>query len=373
MDEKSFEEYLKKWEVSPNLSNQNFHNKLIHSLAITHDVDVISVRSINKYFKDKKLEAKIVKEDNIFWKYPFVSTNKVGKYLKLFKRIKQITLPDSEVLLVDVLNLSLLKNAYKYSKKYKKKIVGIVTDSPNNISFISKRYKKKLFKLGRSLDGYIVLTDKLNELYNSKNKPFAKIDGVSSEVKEYLPREINDDYIYFGGSLMKEYGVYNLIDAFNELNDPKLKLVLCGHHVNLKSLKNAFKGNKNITYKGPVAYNENLSLEKYSLLAVNPRPINENIDDFSIPSKTIEFLSNGVLTVTVENKLLKEHYDDSIIWAKSGDPKDLLFAIKKALSLTNKAKEELLEKGTNKAMKYTSLKNINKEIDNSLFSKIFLN
>ena len=54
MDNTSFKEYLSNWKVAPNLSNQNFHNKLIHSLALTHDVDVISVRSINKHYKEKK-------------------------------------------------------------------------------------------------------------------------------------------------------------------------------------------------------------------------------------------------------------------------------------------------------------------------------
>ena len=79
MDNDSFKEYLEGWKVSPNLSNQNFHNKLIHSLALTHDIDVISVRSINKYYKDNKLDSRIVRENNIFWKYPLVSKDKIDK------------------------------------------------------------------------------------------------------------------------------------------------------------------------------------------------------------------------------------------------------------------------------------------------------
>ena len=49
---------------------------------------------------------------------------------------------DSKYIFVDVLNLSLLKTAIKYRDKYNMKIVGICTDSPNNISFISKRYNE---------------------------------------------------------------------------------------------------------------------------------------------------------------------------------------------------------------------------------------
>ena len=373
MDEESFKDYLKDWKVSPNLSNQNFHNKLIHSLALSHDIDVISVRSINKNFKHKTLEAKIVKEDNIFWKYTYVSANRIKKYLKLFKWIKQISMQDSEIVFVDVLNLSLLKNAVKYARKYKKQIIGVVTDSPNNISFLKKRYRKALLKYGQSLDGYIVLTDRLGDLYNINNKPITKIDGVSEFRKEYLPQEIEGKYIYFGGSLMPEYGVYNLIEAFKKINDPALKLVLCGHHVDMKQLHKAIKDNPNIIYKGPVAYEENLSLEKHSVLAINPRPINDKIDEYSIPSKTIEFLANGILTVTVNNLLLKDHYGPCIVWAETGEVDDLVDAINKALSMTKIEKEMITLLGKNKAMQYTSQENINKQIDTELLGKISLN
>ena len=372
MDNASFKEYLSGWKVSPNLSNQNFHNKLIHSLALTHDVDVISVRSINKNYKSQVMSAKIVRENNIYWKYPLVSRNRISKYVKLYRRIKSITMADAEICFVDVLNLSLLKNAIKYSKKYKMKVIGVCTDSPNNISFTSKRYKKKLLQLGQSLDGYVVLTDKINDLYNN-NKPFAKIDGVSELFTNYQGKEIEGDYIYFGGSLMREYGVFNLIEAFKNINNPNLRLVLCGHHVNKRELIDAIGDNTNIIYLGPVDYERNMSLEKHALIAVNPRPINEKIDLYSIPSKTLEYLSNNTLTVTVNNLLLKEHYESCIIWANSGDISDLEDAINRALNMRRTDREIITLLGKNKVMQYTSLESVNKIIDNDLLSKFLLN
>ena len=135
MDNESFKEYLEGWSVSPNLSNQNFHNKLIRSLAIKHDIDVISVRSINKNYKKKVLEAKIVKEDNIYWKYPLVKRSRIDKRMKLFKRIKAISMQDSKYIFVDTLNMSLLRNAIKYRERFGMKIIGIVTDNTNTIRF----------------------------------------------------------------------------------------------------------------------------------------------------------------------------------------------------------------------------------------------
>ena len=107
-------------------------------------------------------------------------------------------------------------------------------------------------------------------------------------------------------------------------------------------------------------------------MAINPRPINSKIDQYSIPSKTLEYLANGCLTITVYNSLLLEHYEPCIIWAKTGDPVDLAEAIEKALSLNKVEKERLAILGKNKVMQYTSPEVINSTIA-QLLSEFSLN
>lgn len=360
----SFADYLKRWKVSPNLSNQNFHNKVIKAISKFDKVEVISIRPINKNFDVSSLPRLVEDEYNITWRYPKVSTSKVGKLLYLNKRIKDVSpkCVKGDAVLVDTLNLSLLKSAIKFAKKHSLKVYGVCTDNPNNISFITDSYKNKLMKLGQSLDGYISLTKAITELYNVRNKPFIQIDGVSEDIEEIGKPLIKDKYIYFGGSLMEEYGVYSLIEAYKELNLKDIKLVLCGHHVFIDQLNAAIKDNKNIIYLGPVNYEDNLNLIKHSLFSVNPRPINPKIDDYSIPSKTLECLSLGVISITVDNKLLKEHYKDVIIWSKTSSKDDLKDAIKEALDLSKEEKEKLIKLGKEKVMERTSLEVVGKLI-----------
>lgn len=360
----SFVDYLKRWKVSPNLSNQNFHNKVIKAISKFDKVEVISIRPINKNFDVSSLPRLVEDEYNITWRYPKVSTSKVGKALFLNKRIKDVS-PEcikGDTVLVDTLNLSLLKSAIKFAKKHSLKVYGVCTDNPNNISFITDSYKNKLMKLGQSLDGYISLTKAITELYNVHNKPFIQIDGVSEDIEEIGKPLIDDKYIYFGGSLMEEYGVYSLIEAYKELNLKDIKLVLCGHHVFIDQLNAAIKDNKNIVYLGPVNYEDNLNLIKHSLFSVNPRPINPKIDEYSIPSKTLECLSLGVINITVDNKLLKEHYKDVIIWSKTSSKDDLKEAMKKALDFSKAEKEKLIKLGKEKVMERTSLEVVGKQI-----------
>lgn len=359
-----FKNYLKNWKVSPNLSNHNFHNKLIRAISIYDKVEVISIRPINKNFAYKKLPQLVENEANISWRYTMVSTNRFAKVLFLNKRINKVAsqINNDDIVIVDTLNLSLLKSAIKFAKKANAKVFGVCTDNPNNISFTSNYYKDNLMKLGRSLDGYIVLTEAINDLYNINKKPYILIDGVSEEYESSDSPIMKDKYIYFGGSLMKEYGVFNLIKAYKELDLKDIKLVLCGHHVNMNELNSAIKDNKNIVYLGPVSYEDNLNLIKHALFSVNPRPINPLIDEYSIPSKTLECLSLGVLNVTVSNNLLKKNYEDSIIWAKSANCDDLKEAIKEALNLTKENKEKLIKKAKEKVMDRTSLEVVGKMI-----------
>ena len=374
LDQNSFADYLKKWSVSPNLSNQNFHHKLIKALSLYSEVEVVSVRAINSNYQESKLPEDKYVEQNINWNYPKVSTNKFAKVLLLGKRINHVLSLDKDeyVIFVDALNYSLVKEAFKLHKKKGYKIIGICTDNPYNISFVSDLYLKNLMKYATNLDGYIVLTEGINKIYNLKGKPYIQIDGVSEDVQLENKVLIDGSYIYFGGSLMKEYGVYSLIDAFNELNLKDVKLVICGHHLEKEKLFSKIENNKSIVYLGPVSYIDNLSLERNAILSVNPRPINPKIDDYSIPSKTLECLSVKCLNVTVDNKLLKENYNDVIIWSKTSNKDDLKDAINNALTLSKKEKEEIIDSGYKKVMSRTSQKVIGEKIKLFL-SKFFLN
>ena len=373
LDQNSFVNYLKQWKVSPNLSNQNFHNKLIKALSLNFNVEVVSVRPINSNFNESKLEQEVIQEQNIKWNYPEVSTSRIAKLLLLNKRINKVLSVDNNdyFIFVDALNYSLVKEAYKLHKKKGYKIIGVCTDNPYNISFVNKTYNKNLMKYASKLDGYIVLTDGINKVYNLHDKPFIKIDGVSEDVLIKEQTLIEGPYIYFGGSLMEEYGVYSLIDAFLRLKLKDTKLVICGHHLQKEKLFEKIKGNDSIVYLGPVSYFDNLALEKNALLSVNPRPINPKIDDYSIPSKTLECLSIKCLNVTVDNTLLKERYRDVIIWSKSSSGEDLAEAINKALSLSKEEKDQIVENGYKKVMQRTSLKVIGEEIK-SFLSKLLL-
>lgn len=369
MNNEDYKDYLSLWNVPPNLSNQNFHNKFIRSLTLSHSVEVISIRPINANFKQKTLHSASRLENSITWNYVKVSSSRIDKLLCLSSRIAKAVedkIEESSVVFVDVLNRTLLKAAIKTASKYGCKAIGICTDNPHNISFVDNSYASDILNLCNKLDGYVVLTNKLAELFNPNGKPCLVIDGLTESVDSQSNIRISGDYLIFGGSLMRKYGVYNLIDAFRKLDNPDLKLVLCGHHEE-EGFVSYIKPSPNILYLGALSYQDVNYVQKHALVAINPRPIDPQIDEYSIPSKTLEYLSNGVLTICVNNLLLKEKYESAIIWAKSGDVEDLYDALKEALSLNSKEKEKFINNGIKLTEQHTSLKVINEQV-----SKLFL-
>lgn len=362
-----FKRLLPKWTVSPNLSNQNFHNKLIRALSLTHEVEAISIRPTN-HLPYPALLGKTVKEGNITWKYVPVSHDKINKWLFLTSRaIKCAGEPaKDDVVITDTLNLSILKAAIRYARKYNLKILGVCTDNPLNISFTSESYRNNVLSLGRSLDGFICLTEKLSELYDKEGKPAVVIDGITeASNKRKCEHEIKDPYIFFGGSLMAKYGVYNLIRAFEALNRTHLKLVLCGHHEE-RNLKAYLKHCKNVIYLGALDYDEVNVLEKGALVAVNPRPAMNEIDECSVPSKTLEYLANGVLTITTRNQFLEKNYKECIVWAETGSAEDLQAALEVALNMSEAEQNKMKKLAKDVVDKRTSFGTVNRIIESLL-------
>ena len=79
--------FRKNWSVSLNSTIQNIHNRLIRSLGLTHEVEVISIRPFSQtkcYFRflaaDKKQEGKIN------WNYLQIKRNSLTRYFSVKKQ-----------------------------------------------------------------------------------------------------------------------------------------------------------------------------------------------------------------------------------------------------------------------------------------------
>ena len=366
METNDYKSFVSLWSKKPNPSNQNFHNKVIRALAINNDIEVISIRPFSrKLVSLKSLPREERIEDRIKWHYLHIKSNKITRFFSVkndcIKVLKKEPIEDA-IVLADTINRNCLACAVKIAKVNKLPLIGICTDSPSNITGTTRSYTLYLLKKAQKCDGYIALTSGLNSLYNDADKPNVIIEGIIENNMDVAPHKEDKPYFFFGGSLLPRYGVNELIDGFKKLNRDDVKLVIAGHSGNNQSILDRIKDNQNIEFVGTLDISSVLSYEAGAIANINPRPFSEDLDRFSIPSKTIEYLTSGAITISVRNSKLKPYFDEDILWINNSTADDLCWAMGEVLGMSEHERKEVGKKAKEKVLSLFSMDQINEKL-----------
>ena len=362
------------WTSSLNISIQNLHNRLIRSLAMTHEVEVVSARPFSRrYSKVRKYTASTTQEGKITWHYLAIKRSKLLRYSSIKRQAKKIlkkmNLKDC-IILTDTLNPFLLMTSKKLAKKFDLPIIGVCNNTPSGISNTGRSYTLLLHLLADNLSGYITLTPGLNELFNKYNRANLTIEGIvenkftSVDVKEY------GKYIFYFGSLEEKYGVNALIKAFMEFDHKDINLVIAGYHGNNDKINKLIKDYPNIKYLGMISNDLALSLENSALFNIDPRPFSEDYDRYLIPWNVLDYLNSNSLTLSVRNSILKKYFEEDAIWLDSNEKENLIDGFNKALKIKEEERNQIIKKATTNVNKLYSMAAVNHKV--ILFLKQFL-
>ncbi len=358
-EEKDFRSFIAYWKIPLNASNQNFHNKLIRSLAVKNEVEVISVRPFSLSKTNITGLKKETKQDgNITWHYIKRAGGKIWRTIIISPQVKSILKKmnlKNSIFVTDSINTQVVKTANKMGQLFKRPVIGVCTDSPSNISGTRRSYALNILAQAEHFSGYIALTEGLKDLYNPNEKPSYVFEGLVEDRKFPKPNEKTNPYFFFGGALMEKYGVYQLIEAFKILKPKDIDLYICGHHGDKEMLKAAIKGNNRIKYLGLLNVNKVMELEQNSIACINPRPFTEDLDRFSIPSKTLEYMAMGRPVISVKNSALKEKFPDDIIWLDGANESDLVHGMKAVLKMSEAEREAMGQRIKNRVLQLYSL------------------
>ena len=341
MTEKDFAHYQQSAKIKPNPSNQNFYYKLIKTLAVNNNVSVVSHRPLIKgMFKMNSLDSDTVMDGNVKFYYTYNKASKAFKLLgekaSIEKTAKQAIddfMSNDFIIITDTLRFNLVKAAKHIARKYKVKIIGMLTDNPLNLSSGSHFVQKNLLNLSANLDGYLSLTNGLVDVFNT-NAPSYVFEGLVTEENEGKKDPIFN-YFYFGGSLYERYGVKTLVDAFHKSNI-KSKLVVAGNGP-LDSYIEKMAGEDNrILYLSQLSKERNIAYLRNSIANINPRPLNNKIDSESVPSKLLEYLSIGTPVISTKYPKLYNLFKDDVTWIDGND----IASMRRALETYDISKQE---------------------------------
>ncbi len=355
------------WKSSLNTSIQNLHNRLIRSLALTHEVDVISIRPFSRKFcMLSKLDASTRQEGRITWHNLEIKKWKFSRYWSISKQCKKIlnkmNLKDC-IIITDTLNPNVLNNSTNFAKKYGLPIIGVCHGTPSNIQNTGKSYTTFVLGRAKDLSGYISLTPGLNDLFNKGSRANLTVEGVAEDkTSKFSRKPTYGKYIYYNGPLNEKYGVFELIKAFKELDNPHITLVISGYHANEEKLKDIIGEDKNIINLGMIQNDQIVSLANHSIVNINPYPYSEDFDRYVVPDSLVDYLAAPSILVSVRNRQFKPNFEEDAVWIKSNEVLDLLHGIKAAINMKEEDKNNMIKKANADASKQFSMLAVNHRI-----------
>lgn len=199
-------------------------------------------------------------------------------------------------------------------------------------------------KLCTLFDGYIILTEAMNDIINPKNKPSIVIEGFCdmnmNNVSNNLYNKFDKDVVIYAGGLNYKYGIRTLIEAIKMSNNENIELWLYGTGDMKKELE--LEHDHRIRFWGPKNNKEVVASELKAMILVNPRPTSDEYTKYSFPSKTLEYMASGTYTMTTKLAGIPSEYYEFCGLIPDSDAHGISRAIDAALSL---GRENLHKRG----------------------------
>lgn len=307
----------------PNPAGQNFHDKLINALSRFSSVESYSlIPSQEGWVKEKSFSP----SSTLRRHYLEGASRKLPRFFLLPKSIERAIekgcpdLGEGDVVCYDSLNLSLSKAAKLLKKRKGCKTIAILTDDPRNISGTKAFYQKRILANSSSCDGYFCLTEGLYRLFCKNGAPHLTKMGIVEGIGT-MKSPLGKPYLYYGGALFAKDGTNALLKAYC-LSKPNIDLLLAGHGPCEENCRIASKQNPRIHFLGQISKKDHYACLSNASLLINPRLYRESLDEVSIPSKVLEYLSSGRPILSTLSTPIKESYSSSINWLseEGGDP-----------------------------------------------------
>ena len=214
----------------------------------------------------------------------------------------------------DGLNIALSFGVRMAARLMKRPCVAIVTDVPEILAGGMTRNAKVNTRELTKFDGYVLLTEAMNERVNPKRRPFIIAEGQADANMALRDNRLNDKHAektcLYAGMLHAQYGVVKLAKAFQRVKNPDARLVFYGDGDAAQELDALAKEDQRIELRGVADNASVVSEELRATLLVNPRPSGEAFTAFSFPSKNLEYMVSGTPVLTTRLSGMPREYDD---------------------------------------------------------------
>lgn len=315
---KKINEIINHSKKKPLQSIQKFHRLLCEGLIKNNTkVETISAIPMSSKISQKKIWIEKKEEENgIKYRYiPFINIIGIRQlciFINIIFMIINIILNQKEdkIFICDILNTTIAYTTLILSKILKFKCIAIVTDLPENMGNKENLNKKINRFLQNRFDGYVLLTETMNEVMNTKKRPYIVIEGIAdikmNNVENSIQNKYNNKVCIYAGGLYEKYGVKMLIEAFLKINNKDIELHLYGSGELEEYIRNIKE--EKIKFFGVVENEKIVKEELKATLLINPRFTDKEYTKYSFPSKNMEYMASGTPILTTKLLGIPEEY-----------------------------------------------------------------
>lgn len=323
--------------------------------AINKKIDILSSVPLGAYPKNCR-SIKIRNSDfEGSEKIKYIGFRNIG-YLRNIDRAREYCRLASEyidasdekcTLIIYSLYLPFLQVLKKLKNKYKDKIITVLVvpdlvgkygiPPRNPIRKILYNYhSNKQLKLQKKADFYVLLTESMKKPLRINDKPYIVIEGIAPAVEPCPISCVQDKkIILYTGTLSKETGLYDLIEAFSKIEDSSYSLYIAGSGYDVDYVKQAAEKDSRIEFLGYVDRKKIRELQDECSVLVNARTDSHEYTKYSFPSKTMEYLMTGKPVVMHKLSGVPEEYSDYLFFTSEQTAEGLREALIKACSISN--------------------------------------
>lgn len=267
-------------------ASQKFNRMLVDGLIANGcEVDALTQRIIVKG-GENDLTRPDEEENGIRYKYlPRYASKKKNRLMTIWNAWQEIRKwkqrnPDG-VVICDIILGELSIATWLSSFGSSVKNYGIVTDVPGiragdqrkGIKAIPQKIKDHMISV---YDGYIFLTEKMNERLNKKNKPYVVVEGMVDQAVLEIPNTVENKYpeavCMMAGLLEDIFGVSALLKAFMKTDKANARLLFYGKGSAVSEINACAEKDPRIKYCGELTNQQIVAEEKKATLLINPRP-----------------------------------------------------------------------------------------------------
>lgn len=379
-----FEDLVTKGRIKTQFQNQKFHHLLLTGLVENgdHNIQVISfcpqVRTSKAIYHLEQEE-----ENGIHYTYPgyidrpFI--NPISRFFTTLQCIRKKISKDS-IVVCNIMNFEECLAALFYRVFHHRiKICAIVADVPGLTSgansaktskwkiLLSRMVLSMLVNANKRYDGYLFLTEAMNDVVNKRQKPYVVVEGLTDLKMRDVHNEIEQKYttptILYAGGLHREYGIEWLVNAFQKVENPNVELHIYGYGNFEKELIERAKSDSRIKYYGTKSNKEIVAEQMKASLLINPRPTDAEFVKYSFPSKVMECMVSGTPLLTTCLPGMPKDYYPYVYLIEEETTGCLQKTLSKLLQLTP---EELHQKGADAKRFVLENKNYKKQAEKLL-------